>query len=264
VNADLTPALTAAGGGSALITGIWAYERRRDEAMRASMVRLGCRFPIGLEPAQALAALDGISGLPHTAEVIAEMAARENSVTHALWVPASAAASVQSTLGGAIPSLRVGEEGSPPDDATTRSLRLFVSTPTLLSDENAVSTSRALLSALAGLRSGELVSVRLCLRPGGGRPWRAPEKQDGPDRALARSWARKTTSATFAVSGLVLIRASNARSRSLAAHIESVLRGRRGEAGGFRVTQERGSRRMSARPIAGARLAVGGRRDAGR
>jgi hypothetical protein len=248
VNADLTPALIAAGGGSALITGIWAYERRRDEAMRASMIRLGCRFPIGLEPAQALAALDGLSGLPVATEVVAEMAARENSVSHALWVPASAAASVQSTLGGAIPSLRINEEGSPRDDATTRSLRLFISTPTLLSDENAVSTSRALLSALAGLRSGELVSVRLCLRPGGGRAWRALEKPDGRNRALARSWARKTTGATFAVSGLVLIRASNARSRSLAAHIESVLRGRRGEAGGFRVTQERGSRRMSARP----------------
>jgi hypothetical protein len=248
VNADLTPALVAAGGGSALIGGIWLHERRRDEAMRTGMVRLDCRFPIGLEPSQALAALDGLSGLSHTAEIVAEMTARENAIAHALWVPASAVTSVRSTLAGAIPSLRISEVGSAVSDAAAMSLKLFVPTPSLLTAENSLAASRGLLAALAGLRAEEHVALRFCLRPGGGRRWQAPEQADDRQRRVARSWQRKTATPTFGVSGLVLVRASKARAQELAAHIESVLRGRRGEAGGFRITRERGSRRMSARP----------------
>ena len=83
----LAPALVAAGGGSAMLGGIWAYERRRDEAMRTSRVRLDLRFPAGLEPLRAYAALDTLSGLGYTNELVAEATARTGSIAHALWVP---------------------------------------------------------------------------------------------------------------------------------------------------------------------------------
>ena len=38
MSSALVPAFVAAGGGSALMAGIWRHEQRRDEAMRASML----------------------------------------------------------------------------------------------------------------------------------------------------------------------------------------------------------------------------------
>ena len=149
MNEAIVPSLVAASSGSALLGGIWLHERRRDEAMRASMSPLSLRFPSGLEPAGALAALDGLAGLPPTIELIAEVAAREGAITHALWAPAAVDTSVQSTLTGAISSLRISEAAPAPLDAVTLSLRLFIPAQTVLSDENAASTSRSLLTALA-------------------------------------------------------------------------------------------------------------------
>ncbi len=247
MNDALIPALVAASSGSAMIATIHLWERKRDHAMRASMVPLSLRFPSGLEPSQALAALDGL-GLPHTTELIAEVAAREGSINHALWVPATIRDSVQSTLAGAISSLRIAEAAPRPDDAVTLSLRLFVPTPSILSDENAISASRSMLTNLAGLRSGEHVVIRWALRPGGARPRPEVENPSQREREIAKAWQRKSSLPGFSVSGLVLIRASQARARELAAHIENVLRGRRGLVGGIRVTSEHGSRRLSARP----------------
>ena len=248
MNEALVPAIVAAGGGSAMMAGIWLHEQRRDTAMRASMSPLSLRFPSGLEPAAALAALDGLAGLPHTIELIAEVAAREGLITHALWAPKAVATSVQSTLTGAIPSLRTGEAPPSPKDTVRLSLRLFVSTPAVLSDENAVSTSRSLLTALGGLRSGEQVVIRLALRPGAARHRAQIENPNARQQEIERAWQRKTATAGFSVGGLVLIRASQPRARELAAHVGSVLRGRQSLAGGIRVTSERGHRRLSARP----------------
>ena len=244
----LTPALIAASGGSALLIGILGWEHRQNEAMRASLVRLATRFPIGLEPAQAFAALDGLSGLPYTTELIAEVAASEGSITHALWVPRALRSSVQATLSGVIPSLRVSEAPPSPGEAATLSLRLFVRTPAILSADNATAASRSLLAGLAGLRPGEQVIVRWALRPGSARPRREVDNPDPKQGEIDRAWQRKTSVPGFSVSGLVLVRAPKARARELAAHIESVLRSRRGLAGGIRVTSERGNRRLSALP----------------
>jgi DNA helicase HerA-like ATPase len=243
------PAMVAASSGSAMLAGIHLRERTRDNAMRASMTPpLSLRFPSGLEPAQALAALDGLAGLPHTTELIAEVAAREGSITHALWVPAAVRDSVQSTMTGAISSLRITEAESSPADAVTLSLRLFVPTPSILSDDNAISASRSLLTNLAGLRSGEQVVIRVALRPGSARPRRVVANPSPREREIDRAWQRKSSLPGFSISGLVLIRASQARARELATHIENVLRGRRGLVGGIRVTSERGNRRLCARP----------------
>jgi hypothetical protein len=224
---------------------VGAKTRRCHARQHGLSQRAVSRWP---EPPQALAALDGLSGLSHTTELITEVAAREGAISHALWVPAAVGASVQSTLTGAIASLRITEAVPTLEDAVTLSLRLFVLAPSILSDENAISAARSLLTNLAGLRSGEHVIIRMALRPGSARPRRAVENPTPRQREIERAWQRKTSIPGFNVGGLVLIRASQARARELAAHIENVFRGRRGLAGGIRVTRERGNRRLSARP----------------
>ena len=116
MNADLTPAFVALGGGSALLAAIGTKEHLRDQGMRKERVRLALRFPIGLESPQAMAALDGLSGLPYTTELVAEVVATEGAIAHFVWVPMSVSASVQSTMTGVIPSLRVTGTGG--DDAS--------------------------------------------------------------------------------------------------------------------------------------------------
>ncbi len=249
MNADLTPAVVAAGGGSLLMGGILIHEHRRDEVMRASRVRLGLRFPVSLEPLRAFAALDGLSGLPHTSELIFEVAARDGSIGHFLWVPAMVRSSVTSTLGGVIGSLRVTEASPSPTDAVMLALRLFVPTPAVLASDNATEASRALLTGLAGLHAGEQVVVRFALRPGAPRPVRESDDPDHRGREVERAWRRKIAVAGFATAGLVLVRAAaTGRARELAAHIESVIRSRRGLAGAVRITAGRGNRRLLALP----------------
>jgi hypothetical protein len=248
VNGDLVPAMVAAGGGSAMLVGIWLHEHRQMEAMRRSRVRLGLRFPIGLEPSQALAALDGLAGLPHTTELITEIVAGEGSIAHFLWVPESVRASVQSTLTGVIPSLRVTEAPPSPDAPVTLTLRLSFPTPSIFSAENAAAASRALLSGMVSLRSGEQLILRLALRPGSAPSWQEPENPSDREREIAKKWRSKTSAPGFATSGLVLIRTPKmARARVLAAHIENTLRSRR-QIGGVRVTRERSNRTLAAMP----------------
>jgi hypothetical protein len=247
VNSEL-PTLIAAGGiGSAMLGVIWLHERRQTDAMRRSRVRLGLRFPIGLEPSQALAALDGLAGLPYT-ELVAEVVAGEDSIAHFLWVPASVRASVCSTMTGVIPSLRITEAAPSPDEGATLALRLFIPTPSVLSGDNAVAALRALLSGMVGLRRGEQVILRVALRPGSGRAWREPENPSEREREIAKKWRHKTGAPGFTTSGLVLIRAARmSRARELGSHIESTLRSRQ-QIGGVRVTRERGNRTLASMP----------------
>jgi hypothetical protein len=246
VNADLAPALVAAGGGSGLLGIIWRHERRRNAAMRASLVPLGLRFPLGLEAPQAQAALEGLAGLPSNCEIVAEVAARAEAISHCLWVPQALLSPAQASLTGAIPSLRTSEAESSPADLATLTLRLFVPTPTLLSDRDPVAAARSLLAGLATLRSGEHAVVRFCLRPARPRPLPESDNPTPLQRQTARAWQREIHSPGFATSGLVLIRASKPRTRELASQIESVLRSWRGLVGGVRLTSERGSRRLDA------------------
>jgi hypothetical protein len=249
VNTDLVPAVAAATGGSALLGGIWLREHRQGEAMRAGRVRLSLRFPTGLEPLRAFAALDGLSGLPYTTELVAEVVAGEGRIEHFLWVPAVARSSVESILTGVIPSLRVSEPSSTPAESATLALRLFLPTPSVLSTDNAEAAARSLLSGVAILRGSESVAVKLALRPGRAHPRREPDAPTPREREIARAWQRKTAVPGFGVSGLVLIRAeSMSRARELAAHIENVLRARRGIAGGVRITYGRGHRSLASLP----------------
>jgi hypothetical protein len=249
VNADLTPALIAAGGGSVLMTGIWAHERRRDAAMRASRVRVNVRFPVGLDPLAAFAVLDGLSGLPLGAELVVEVAASEDRIAHYLWVPTGVRASVESTLVGVVPSARVTKAPLSESLGATLALKLFVPSPSVLHPDNAVAASRTLLAGMTSLRAGEQVVVRWALRAGGARrlPSREPESRSAKE--LDRAWRRKTVLPGLRVSGLVLVRAASiSRARVLVAHIESLVRSRRGLTGEVRITTERGRRGLASLP----------------
>jgi hypothetical protein len=248
-NADLTPALIAASSGGALLAGIWTHERRADEAMRRSMVRLGVRFPVGLDPQAALAALESLSGLAYGVELVAELVAGDSQIAHYLWVPAAVRTSVESMLRGVIPSVRFAE--APPADATsaTLCLRFFVPTPALLHPDNAAAASRTLLAGLTNLGRDEQVVLRWALRAGGPRrlPHREPESRAAKD--IDRAWRRKTAQPGMRASGLLVVRSGSVgRARMLAAHVESVIRSRRGLTGAMRVTTGRGNRTLAAMP----------------
>jgi hypothetical protein len=249
MNGDLVPALTAAGGGSVLLGSIWAYERKRDEAMRASRTRLSLRFPARLDPLRAYAALNGLTGLAYTNELIAETTARPGSIEHFLWVPRQTRVSATATLAGVIPSLRVTEAPLASTDSALLALRLFVPTPSLLATDAAVETARALLSGLAALRGDEQVVIRFALRPGTPRRPREVAATDDFARQSDRAWQKKTIQGGFALAGLVLIRAAGvARARELAGHVENVVSSRRSLTGAVRVTRERGNRTLASLP----------------
>jgi hypothetical protein len=245
MDSALVPAAVAASSGSALITVIVVREARLDARMRAGRVRLALRFPIGLEPVRALAALDGLSGLSYSNELVFEVAARPASIEHFVWVPVAAHSSVAATLAGAVPALRVTEAQPSPADGAVLSLRVFVPSPSVLGTDHPVEASRTLLAGLAVLRSGEQVVVRWALRPG--LPRTRPDSL--PAGEVERAWRRKTLLPGFRASGLVLIRAPKlSRARELAAHIESVMRSRRGLAGQLRITAGRGNRTLASIP----------------
>jgi hypothetical protein len=217
--------------------------------MRDSRVRLGLRFPAGLGPLRAIAALDGLSGLAHTNELIVEVKAGEGTIQHFVWVPAAIRRSVESTLCGVIGSLRITEAGPPASEMAHLSLRLFVPTPIVLTHDGVAEASRAMLSGIAALRPGEQVVVRWALAPGAAWRRRETAEADRQTKEVERAWRRKTATAGFSVAGLVLVRAATTgRARALAAHVEGVVRSRRGLAGQVRITSGRGNRRLSSLP----------------
>ncbi|HYM46569.1 MAG TPA: hypothetical protein VES65_10495 [Solirubrobacteraceae bacterium] len=210
---------------------------------------MSVRFPVGLDPVAALAALESFSGLAFGVEVVTELAAGGDGVAHYLWVPAAVRSSAESMLRGAVPSVRIGEAPQADTASATCSLRFFIPTPALLHSDNAAAASRTLLAGLTDLRPDEQVVLRWALRAGGPRrlPAREPESRTAKD--IDRAWRRKTAQPGMRVAGLLVVRSSSrGRARMLAAHVESVIRSRRGLAGGPRVTTGRGSRRLAAMP----------------
>lgn len=249
MNGDLIPAVAAATGGSALISGIWAYEHRRDEKMRASRVRLAVRFPASLDAPTTTAVVSNLSGLPGEVELMFEVAADGNGIKHFLWVPAAVRASVVSTLVGAMPGLRANETPVQKGRATM-ALRVFIPTPSVLEGDNPEAAARTLLSGLGALTPGEQVIIRWAARPGHAPELRTNEPPDRKVRAIQQAWRHKTQLAGgFQVSGLVLVRAARiSRARELAEHVASAVRSRRGSVGGPRITYERGNRSLASLP----------------
>jgi hypothetical protein len=248
VNTELLSLVAVGGTGSAMLAGIGVHEHARAERMRANRVRLSTRYPMNLEAAQVSASWDGLAGLPYTTELVTELIAREGSITHSLLVPEAACESVRATLTGVIPSLRLADGPSSPSETASLSLLLFVPT-SILKTDNVVSASRSLLTGLSGLRTDETVVIRWVLSPGSAPARRQVEKPTPREREIARAWQVKAATPGFRVAGLVLIRAATVgRARELGAHIENLLRSRRGVLGGIRVTSDRGGRSLAALP----------------
>jgi hypothetical protein len=249
MNSDLVPAVAAATGGSALISSIWIYERRRDEAMRASRVRLSLRFPADVDPIIAKATLSTLSGLPDEIELLFEIAADDGGITFFLWVPAAVRASVISVLSGAMPGLRVTEAPVQTGRATL-SVKVFIPTPSVLVTDNPEAAARTLLSGLSALAPGEQVIVRWAARPARAPELHTSEPPDRKVRAVQQAWQQKTQlGGGFQVAALVLVRAERvARARELAEHVASAIRSRRGAVGGPRITSERGGRSLASAP----------------
>jgi hypothetical protein len=248
MNGDLIPAVAAATGGSALISGIWAYERRRDEKMRASRVRLALLFPASLDALTTTAVVSNLSGLPAEVELVFEVAADGDGIKHFLWVPAAVRASVVSTLVGAMPGLRA-VEASVQTGRAMLALRVFIPTPSVLVTENPEAAARTLLSGLSTL-TNEQVIIRWAARPSAAPELRINEPPDRRVRAVQQAWRHKSQLAGgFQVSALVLVRAERiSRARELAEHVASAVRSRRGSVGGPRVTYERGNRSLASLP----------------
>jgi hypothetical protein len=249
MNGDLIPAVAAATTGSALISSIWAYERHRDEKMRASRVRLGLRFPASLDPLAAKAVLGSLSGLPVEAELMFETAADGDGIRFFVSVPAGLRASVVSTFAGAMPGLRVSEAPIHSGRATCV-LRIFIPTPSVLVTEHPEAASRTLLSALATLSPQETVIIRWAVRPSSAPALHTDQPPDAKARARVQAWRQKTqVGGGFQLSGLVLVHADRiGRARELAEHVASAIRSRRGGIGGPRITYERGNRSLGSFP----------------
>ncbi len=249
MNGELPTLIAIGGAGSAMLAGIGVHEHARAQRMRASRVRLSTRYPVGLEATQVAAVWNGLAGLPYTTELVTEVVATEDKITHSLLVPEAACESVRAALTGAVPSMRITDADAGPSVAATLTLRLFVQTPSFLLTDDAASVSRSLLSGLAHLRRGEVVALRWALSPGSPHPRREPAEPTPRQKEITKAWTAKIATPGFRVSGLVSIRAgSRVRAREIASHIESVLRSRRGFAGGIRGTYERGSRALAALP----------------
>lgn len=249
MNGELLSLVAVGGSGSAMLAGIAAHEQAQAAKMRSSRVRLGVRYPLGLEATQVAAVWNGLAGLPFRFELVAETLATEGSITHSLLVPEQARESVRASLVGSVPSIRVTDAHPGPSEPATFVLKLFVQTPSLLLTGDVANASRSILSGLANLRAGEVVAVRWALSPGSPRPRREPAEPTPRQREIAKAWVAKTSTPGFSVAGLILVRAvTRTRAREIASHLENVLRSRRSVTGGIRVTYERGNRTLGSLP----------------
>ena len=248
MNGDLVPAMVAAGGGSAMLGGIWLREHRLEEAMRASRVRLSLRFPMALDPVAARLALSAVAGVSERMELVFEVAVTSEGITHAVLVPRAVRSSVISGLTAAIPSMRASEASEPKEGVSRIALRVFVPSPVVLASEHPEATLRTLAGLT--LQPGERVIVRFAIRPDRPRPLRASEPQDRAAKEVDRAWRQKmTVSAGFQAAGIVLIQAPNpGRAGELAGHLSSIFRSRRGPVAALRLTSERRGRSLSSLP----------------
>jgi uncharacterized protein DUF87 len=247
MNADLAPAVVAAGGGSLLMVSILAWEAKQTAAMRTSREHHSLIFP-PLSPADGEATLQALSGLGYDNELILETAADRDSVRHGLWVPLVLWPSVRSSLSGLLPGLRLVER-PPLEGVATFSMKVQVPTPVVLATERPEAASRVLLAGLASLVDGERVVIRWALRPSSAPQVTADETKAA--REAHKLWHKKVLAdgGGFQASGLVLVQAhSRERARQLGEHIASCLRSRRGNVGGLRLRRERPGRSLTSMP----------------
>lgn len=250
MDGNLLPAAIAAGGGGAMAGAIYLHERRREEVMRASRVRVAARFAFGLKHQDNQAALGGLAGLPPTDELIWEIAGAHERIGHRVWVPSESRRAVESTLTASLSAVRFADAPEP-GGASTMSLRIFVASPSVLRTDIPEQASRSLLSAFTGLERDERLVLRWALRADRPRMHgnASERRQDARARQAQREWQAKTARPGFRIAGLVLVRASSSsRARHLLDRVAHVLRSRATNPRDLRLTYERGSRSMAACP----------------
>lgn len=249
MNGDLVPAITAAAGGSALMGGIIAFEKKRDQEMKASRARLALTFPAKLDALHAKAALAALAGGDWHEEFVFSVEASASGTRHYIHIPAAIRTSVVAALSAAMPGLRAVEAPAP-SGRTMLATRVFFPTPLALTTTDPESAARTLLAGVAGLARGEHAVLRVAARPGLPRHWSPIDPPDRRARDAERHWRQKVaTGAGFEISALILVRAATvARAREILAHLESSVRSRRGPVGTVRLTTDRGSRSLAAEP----------------
>lgn len=248
MNTELVPATLAVCGGAGLVAAVAAFETRRAADMRANRTRLGVRFPLGITPDAAVAALRGLSGLGWRQEMVFELRGREHSVSHALVVSDDQREAVMGGLASALPGVRFVEQDAP-SRSSRYAVKLFVPTPLVLHDGEIEHGARALLAAFTQLLDGEELVLRWAVMPSRPRTWNPSGRDDREDQAAMRLWQRKVSGTGFQVAGLLLVTAaSQARARQLADGVVSALHARENRVGVLRATGDARGRRFGSLP----------------
>lgn len=254
MSSALAPALIASIGGGGLLAVVVITETRRESAMRSSRVALGVTFPLDTSREAAERALTALAGLAPTVELVAEVAARGEEITHRLHLPEPLVGAVRAQLGAAVPGLRLQPESSAPDLSPVLVLGVGVRHRSALSTTDPEGAGRALLAALLPLHVRQQLVVRWALRPG--HPAGDSNLTATPsmtERQRERAWQTKLAGPGLFASGLVLVEAGNVRAaEGLAARVVAVLRTRRAADDGL-VIRRRWSRRGLAFPRTGRR-----------
>lgn len=243
-SAEWVPAAAAVGGGAALLAAIAAGERRRDQQMRASRVTYALRFPSGIAPEVAVAALSSLTGLGRAEELVVEVVGDERGIRHLLHVPASVAGSVIDQLTVALPGIRISGAKPERDEPVVAAMRVSAPSAGVLRVDGAAQAGLSILQALGGLRRGEWCSVRWSLRA---MPAPQPVSVgDGSrvrfesERALERAQRSRLGEPGFACEGAVMVRAQSvARARALVGRVAAVYRSRRGVGSGLQLRRSR-------------------------
>lgn len=229
---ELMPAVAAAVGGSAMLSVVVVTEARQAARMRAGRVPVRLTFPRGVEGRAVQRALDALGGLAPTNEIVAEIAASGQEITHCLHLPESVRRDVATQLRAAVPGLRVEAQEPEPIEGVVLRLGATVPAGAVLRTSDPEGASRALLASLLPLQRDETICLRWALRPG--QPIPEPENPSA-------AWRAKTADPGMRVAGVLLIRASQPeRARALAARVSAVLATRRGPYGALAVRPRRG------------------------
>ena len=249
MNTEIVPAAIAACGGAGLVAAVATYEARRAAEMRAGRVRMGMRFPLGMESDAALSAMRALSGLDWRSEMVFELRARESQISHALSVPGDSSDAVRRGLSAALPGIRI-DTSEPPAGASRLAVKVFLPTPLVLHDADPEAGARTVLAALTGLQAGEEVVLRWAITPSRPRTWNPPKRPEDRDaKTSARMWQRKVSGAGFRAVGLLLIQAATrSRARHLADAVIGTIRAREARVGVVRPTFDPRGRSFRSQP----------------
>ena len=246
MSGDLVPAMVAAGGGSAMLGGIWLREHRIEEAMRASRVRLSLRFPLGADAAAAKIALSGIASISGSVECVFEVAMTSEGVRHCILVPAAVRESVASVLRAALPGLRLTKTSAPEGTGRSRAESICPDTGRAGDGKPGCDVAGA-SGAEAGAGRGGHCALECAPRHTG---CSALCRADGPRRQRGRAPVAAEVDDTGVRGSRVGAGEGRAgpRVRALSAHVASLIRSRRGSLGALRLTSEHRGRSLGSLP----------------